>query len=97
MARLKSWGPLAVIVILAFASTPLLIGPKCPQHVVIATGSQEGAYFAFANRYREILARDGITLEVKSTAGSIENLELLESDSSTEVIILGTDGRNDSE
>jgi TRAP transporter TAXI family solute receptor len=80
--RLKLWGPAALITIAAFAATPWLIGPSCPKHIVIATGSTEGSYFAYAEQYREILARDGITLEVKSTAGSIENIGLLKADES---------------
>jgi TRAP transporter TAXI family solute receptor len=45
--------------------------------VAIATGGKEGAYYRFAGRYAELLARDGITLEVRSTSGSVENLGLL--------------------
>ncbi|MBS0242089.1 MAG: ABC transporter substrate-binding protein [Proteobacteria bacterium] len=53
------------------------VQPSPPTHVVIATGGQGGAYYAFAKRYAEILARSGITLEVRSTGGSIENARLL--------------------
>jgi TRAP-type uncharacterized transport system substrate-binding protein len=45
---------------------------------VIATGMKESAYQAFGKGYSEILAREGITLEVLSTAGSAENIKLLE-------------------
>jgi len=74
---LKVYSPVIGLIILALALAPWLVGPACPKHVVIATGNPEGAYYAFAERYREILERDGITLEVRSTAGSIENAELL--------------------
>ena len=46
--------------------------PPPPKAVRIATGGQDGAYYAFAQKYARLLARDGITLEVVSTAGSIE-------------------------
>ena len=55
------------------------VGPPPPDRITIATGSRQGAYFAFAERYREILARDGVTVEVRETQGSVENIALLES------------------
>jgi TRAP transporter TAXI family solute receptor len=55
------------------------VDPAPPQRITIATGGPNGAYYAFGQRYREILARDGITLEVLETKGSLENIELLES------------------
>lgn len=73
---LARWGPAVVISVSALLATPWLLGPRCPNHVVLATGSQDGAYFAFANRYREILAKEGITLELRTTAGSVENSRL---------------------
>jgi TRAP transporter TAXI family solute receptor len=53
------------------------VGPAPPRTITIGTGDKSGAYYAFAQRYREILARDGITLEIRSTAGSVENVKLL--------------------
>jgi TRAP transporter TAXI family solute receptor len=43
----------------------------------MATGSKDGAYYAFAQRYAALLAQDDITLEIVPTAGSVENLALL--------------------
>jgi len=74
---LARWGPAVLISVSALLAAPWLLGPRCPKRVVIATGSRDGAYFAFANRYREILAKEGITLEVRTTAGSVENSRLL--------------------
>ncbi|MDP7015933.1 MAG: TAXI family TRAP transporter solute-binding subunit [Pirellulaceae bacterium] len=74
---LARWGPALLIALVALAATPWLIGPRCPQRLVIATGSEQGAYYHFANRYREILAREGIALEVRSTGGSVQNSRLL--------------------
>ena len=54
------------------------VGPAPPRKISIGTGDKSGAYYAFAQRYREILARDGVTLEIRSTAGSVENIKLLE-------------------
>ena len=74
---LSRWGPALLISVSALLATPWLIGPPCPSRIEIATGSEEGAYFAFAHKYREILATEGITLDVRTTAGSVENSRLL--------------------
>jgi len=73
----KVWGLVALIVVLGFLVTYHFVEPPPPKTVRIATGSKEGAYYAFGQRYARLLARDGITLEVVSTAGSVENLDLL--------------------
>lgn len=51
--------------------------PVPPRSVVFAAGPEHGALHAFALRYREILARQGVTLEVKVTRGVADNLVLL--------------------
>lgn len=50
------------------------------QKITITTGGESGAYYQFANRYAAILAKNGITLEVKTSAGSLENLARLKND-----------------
>ena len=52
--------------------------PAPPKRVVIATGRSDGAYYRYAQLYRERLAKAGITLEVRETSGSVENIRLLE-------------------
>ena len=65
----------------ALSSPTSSSNPPPPKKITIATGDKSGAYYAFGQRYREILARDGITLEIRSTAGSVENVKLLETPS----------------
>lgn len=67
----------AVLLIAVGVATPWLIGPACPKRVVIATGSDVGAYYAFARKYQPLLEKEGIQLEIRQTAGSVENAELL--------------------
>ncbi len=73
------YGPAVLLGLLALVVAYQFVGPPPPDRITIATGSRQGAYFAFAERYREILARDGVTLEVRETQGSVENIALLES------------------
>ncbi len=56
------------------------VEPAPPKRIVITTGSNSGAYYHFAQRYAAILARDGITLDVRASAGSLQNLERLKAD-----------------
>jgi hypothetical protein len=54
-----------------------LIDPLPPQHFAIAAGTPGSEYETFAREYARILARNGIELEVRSSAGAVENLRLL--------------------
>jgi TRAP-type uncharacterized transport system substrate-binding protein len=51
--------------------------PAPPLTIVMATGPEASAYAAFGARYRAILARSGVELRLRPTAGAIENLERL--------------------
>ena len=71
-------GPATIAVIIAFIVAFQWVKPAPPNRVVIATGRPDGAYYRFAQQYRERLAREGIRLEVRETSGSVENIRLLE-------------------
>ena len=51
--------------------------PAPPSKITIATGQTNQTYDAIGNKYREILARSGIKVEVRQTNGGIENIQLL--------------------
>ena len=51
--------------------------PGAPRAVVMATGPEQSAYASLGARYREILARSGVGLRLRPTAGALENLALL--------------------
>ena len=53
--------------------------PGPPRRVVMSTGIEDGAYHAYGLRYKEILARSGVELVLKPSAGAVENLERLRS------------------
>ena len=48
-----------------------------PRSIVMATGAEGGANYELGIRYREILAKEGITLQLQPTSGSLENLQRL--------------------
>lgn len=80
--QLSVVGPVTVLAVAAFAVALQWVEPAPPSRVVIATGRSDGAYYRFAEQYRERLARERITLEVRETSGSVENIRLLEDPSS---------------
>jgi TRAP transporter TAXI family solute receptor len=70
--------PAALVVVVAFVVAFQWVKPAPPSRVVIATGRSDGAYYRFAQQYRARLARQGITLDIRETSGSVENVRLLE-------------------
>lgn len=54
-----------------------LMRPLPPRVVVMSTGPAGSAFPGFAERYRTAFARVGIELQLRPTAGSVENLALL--------------------
>lgn len=73
----KAYLPAILLVVAAFVVAYQFVKPAPPDRLVVATGSTGGAYHAFARRYAEVFAREGITLELRTTAGSVENVGLL--------------------
>ena len=54
-----------------------LTGPPPPKKVRLATGEKGGAYAEFGRQYAEILAKNGLEVELVETAGGIDNFHRL--------------------
>lgn len=74
-------GPAIAVTLIGFIVAYQFVDPAPPEKITLATGGQDGAYYLYGQRYRKILQRSGIDLEVRATAGSLENLKLLETQS----------------
>jgi len=74
---LIAWWPVFAIIAIGFGVAYQFVQPAPPGKVVIVTGAEDGAYFAYAQYYREVLARNDIELEIRPTSGSVENFHLL--------------------
>jgi TRAP transporter TAXI family solute receptor len=83
------WIPLSVLVLFGFLIAYRYVGAPPPREVRIATGMADGAYLEFAQRYADLLARDGVTLRVVPTAGAVENLQMLRRGDVTLAIVQG--------
>ncbi len=69
--------PSVLIVLIAFGLTLFFMRPAPPGEIVMSTGTADGSYHADALRYREILARDGVSLKLWPSSGAQQNLERL--------------------
>lgn len=76
------WAPTLLLVFGAFWLTYHFLKPAPPDSLTISTGAPDGAYHQYALKYRDILARDGVRLELKPSTGSVENLKRLKDDNS---------------
>ncbi len=73
--RLYLLPAIGVAALVALAVWTLDLAP--PQRATLAAGRPGSAYYHLAERYRDILARDGIALEIVETPGSVANAEAL--------------------
>ena len=80
-AMLKYLVPTIVLTLVAFYIAFQFVDPAPPRSISIACGPQDGANCEFARAYSELLAAEGVTLNIRATAGSVENLELLQAES----------------
>lgn len=55
-----------------------IVDPFPPKLVTLSTGQENGAYEVLARRYAAVLAREGITVRLKRSEGSFENLQRLQ-------------------
>jgi hypothetical protein len=74
---LATAGPFILITVVLLAIAYWVLDPTPPRKVVLATGVEQGAYAEFGRRYAEILKTHGITVELRTTQGAAENLQLL--------------------
>jgi len=74
--------PVALIAIAAFWIAYQFVRPAPPRALTMTTGAEGGAYRAYGERYRAILARYDIDLQLRASSGSVENLRRLQDESS---------------
>ena len=69
--------PITLITAIGFVVAYQFVKPAPPRHMTISTGGEAGAYYAYAKRYAALLAANGVTLEVRTSDGSAQNLKRL--------------------
>ncbi len=69
--------PAILLSIAAFAVALHFVQPAPPKKIVMASGQKEGRYGYYAKQYKEFMARNGITLEIRPSSGALQNMSLL--------------------
>lgn len=59
------------------------VRPIPPQTLVMTTGMEGGSFAVLGERYRQVLARNGIMLQLLPSSGSVENLRRLREETGT--------------
>jgi uncharacterized protein len=67
----------AAIVVAALYVIYRLVDPLPPRHLAIAAAMAGSGYDSFARQYARILARHGVELKIRNSAGAVEDLDLL--------------------
>jgi TRAP-type uncharacterized transport system substrate-binding protein len=70
--------------------------PAPPSKVVMATAFKGASFEYYGRQYREIFARSHVELELRETAGAVENLKLLQDPNADVQIAFVTGGLSDS-
>jgi uncharacterized protein len=83
-AQIAFVAPAILLIAAGFVFAYQFVRPAPPNRVVMATGSADGAYYAFGSVYAERFRKEGFELVLKQSAGSVDNLALLD-DPSKEV------------
>ncbi|MFP3583198.1 TAXI family TRAP transporter solute-binding subunit [Paraburkholderia sp. SIMBA_055] len=72
-----SFGPIFLIAVAAIWVAVRLIQPAPPSTLTISAGPEGSTFWNAAQKYKEILARNRITLKVLPSEGSLQNLKRL--------------------
>ena len=76
-----SWSPAFIaslsVTLVFILLTYYLIRPIPPDTLTMTTGMEGGSFIVFAERYRQVLAHDGIRVKLRPSSGLVENLRLL--------------------
>jgi hypothetical protein len=77
---LHRFGPyvaIAGMIVILLGASVFIVETLPPRTIAMATGAEGGAYYELGVRYRDILARAGVELQLLPTSGALENLARL--------------------
>ncbi len=70
-------GPVLLVTALAIVAAYWFVRPAPPKTITIASGPEGSNFRLTAEKYRKILARNGIKLQIVPSEGSLDNLRML--------------------
>ena len=89
--------PVALVLVAAIWAALHFIDPAPRMRVVIATGAEDSEYLDFAHSYAKLLAEDGVTLDVQSSGGAIDNIKRLRDPEDAARVAFLQDGLSDTD
>jgi len=89
---IASAGPVVFLALGLMVAAYWWLDPQPPKTVRLATGPEGSAYAGFGHRYAAALAREGITVELIPTEGSVANLKLLREGQADVAFVRGGSG-----
>ncbi len=95
----QTWAIWAAVLLLAVAASWVVVryvSPSPPRSIGFSAGATDGAYYQFALKYKEVFAQNGVTLNVQTSSGSVENLSRLQKADATDAAFVqgGLAGRS---
>ncbi|WP_144138189.1 TAXI family TRAP transporter solute-binding subunit [Paraburkholderia sp. BCC1884] len=67
----------AALIVVVVTLAVWLIDPAPPKTITMSAGARDSSFLVAAEQYKKILARNGITLKVLESDGSVQNLQRL--------------------
>lgn len=80
--------PLLLLIAASFWLAYQFVRPAPSDRLVISTGPEGGAYQGHARRYQEIISANRVTVELRPSSGSAENLQRLKSDPTVDAALV---------
>lgn len=70
-------GPVVLVIAIISALVYWLVDPAPPRTITMSAGQPDSSFYVISKQYAAILARNGITLNVLPSDGSVQNLDRL--------------------
>ena len=77
-----------VVLVIGLILALQFVGPSPPRQIVLATGADGGAYQTFGAKLADYLRAQGVKVETRESAGAVQNIELLQSDSGVDAAFI---------
>jgi len=89
LEMVKTYAPAILLIAGGFLLAWQFVDPAPGNSITISSGSADGAYSRFAERYKQELAKNGVTLTILPSNGSAENVSRLEQQTTDVAFVQG--------
>jgi len=87
--KLGAFGIPLLMTLAGFIIAYQFVDPAPPSELTLTTGVESGSYYRFANQYQTFLKQHDVTANLQPSAGSVENLQRLNSGQADAAFIQG--------